>query len=57
MRLVITIILVILATIAGWHYYPQLYKAISGKDAPLKQVEEAAQDENTPDSEKEESAE
>lgn len=40
MRLVITLVLVILSAAAGWHYYPELYKAISGKEAPLKKVEE-----------------
>lgn len=37
MRLVITITLVILATAAGWLFYPELYTAISGKEAPLSQ--------------------
>lgn len=35
MRLVITLTLVILATAAGWLFYPELYTAISGKEAPI----------------------
>lgn len=42
MRLLIIMALVILCTLAGWHYYPQLYKAITDKEAPVKMVEPEA---------------
>lgn len=39
MRLLLTLAAVVLCTLAGWHFYPQLYKQISGKDAPIGQLE------------------
>lgn len=42
MRLIITLLLVLGSIYAGWHFYPELFKAISGKEPVLKAVEEAA---------------
>ena len=36
MRLIITIALIIGSIYAGWHFYPDLFKAISGKEPVLK---------------------
>lgn len=42
MRLLFTLAAVILCTLAGWKYYPELYKAISGKEAPVGELEKSA---------------
>lgn len=42
MRLLLTLAAVILCTLAGWKYYPELYKAISGKEAPVGELEKSA---------------
>lgn len=39
MRLLLTLAAVVLCTLAGWQFYPQLYKTISGKEAPIGQLE------------------